>query len=299
MKSVLPYRHKKIKIFDDTISITSVFKKNPIAIQRLEILNAGKINHKILGTFKVIQGNNSRHSIKCYILTDLQFAEFAEFIHVNHPSLFSDSTGTLGNPTSVLYSSVEGLSEGTFEIQMNKENVLYFILDNRFSKLTGKDVQLTISEEWDETIESLDVVTTIPPDDTSLSDDVKRLLANAKNELKIITPHIDMFLIKDLLSSHDGKVEIKIITRGRNNFSKSGKEAFDYINDKLGKNHKINDYIHSRLIIRDDLEAIVSSADFNQDSMLSQYNAGILLSSPATIQKLVNFFNQVWIDSKV
>ena len=295
----MSYRHKKIKISDKAFSITSFLQKNPIAIQRFEILNAGKINHKILGKFKVIQGNNSQHSIKCHILTDLQFAEFSESYRENHPSLFSDSTSTLGNPPNYLYSSVEGISDGSFEIQMKKENVLYFILDNRFSKLTGKDVQLTIWEEWDEQVQSLDVVTTIPPDDTSLYEDVKRFISAAQDELKIITPHIDMFLIKDILARSEDKVKIRIITRDRNTFSKSGKEAFDYIHDMLGNNHKTNDYIHSRLIIRDELEAIVSSADLNQDSMIGQYNAGILLSSPDTIQKLVNFFNQVWIDSKV
>lgn len=295
----MSYRHKKIKILDEKFSITSFLKNNPTAIQRVEILNAGKINHKILGAFKVIQGNDSKHTVKCYILTDLQFAEFTELYRINHPSLFSDSKSTLENPTSYLYSSDEGLSEGPFEIQMNKENVLYFILDNRFSKLTGKDVQLTIWEEWDEQVQSLDVVTTIPPDDKSLLEDVRRFISASQDELKIITPHIDMFLIEDILARSNDTVKIQIITRERNNFSKSGKEAFDYIRNMLGKNHKTNDYIHSRVIIRDNLEAIVSSADLNQDSMIGQYNAGILLSSPDVIQKLVNFFNQVWIDSKV
>ncbi|WP_299290173.1 phospholipase D-like domain-containing protein [Nitrosopumilus sp.] len=294
----MQYRHKKTKIVDKTFSLTGFFQKDPVAMWRLEILHAGKIDHKLVGNFKVLQENNSKHTIKCHLVTDIQLVEFAESYRENHPSLFSDGSGTLGNPPNFIYSSGSAISEGTFEVSMEHGNVLYAILDNRFSKLAGKKIQLVIWEEWDEQIQSLDVVTTIPTNDNSLLEDVKRFISASQNELKIITPHIDMFLIQDILARSNDTVKIQIITRERNSFSKSGKEAFDYIRKMLGKDHRTNDYVHSRVIIRDNLEALVSSADLNQDSMIGQYNAGILLSNPDVLQKLVNFFNQVWIDSK-
>ncbi|MGC1426869.1 MAG: hypothetical protein WA833_09190 [Nitrosotalea sp.] len=52
------------------------------------------------------------------------------------------------------------------------------------------------------------------------------------------------------------------------------------------------------MIIVDDLEALISAADLNVESMHGQYNAGVLLSDPPSIQKLVNYFNQVWRDSE-
>ena len=293
-------RHKKIRILDTPVSLGTMLRGTPIVHHKVEILNSGKINHNIHASFTVKQIGNSKHKIKMFVLTDLQFLEWMRYMGISRPSILTNlSKSNIADPQESLYSSNDAVTNDTFVIQPNKENTLFFIIDNSFSTISSKDVQLTIWEEWDEQVDSLDVVTTIPPDDTSLYEDVKRFISAAQNELKIITPHIDMFLIKDILARSEDEVKISIITRGRDTFSKSGKEAFDFIHDMLDKNHKTNDYIHSRLIIRDELEAIVSSADLNQDSMLGQYNAGILLSSPDTIQKLVNFFNQVWIDSKV
>jgi len=297
----LKLRHKKIKISDQELNVGSLFKKSPIAVQREEILNAGKINHRIHGSFTVKQDSSSNLTIKCFILTDLQFAEFAEYYHVSHPSLFVDeSKSVVSDPQNYLYSSKDALPQGNFDISIDKQNILYFILDNRFSKITAKLVQLTIWDEWDESILPLDVVTTTPPQDTSIEETTKEMILSAKKSLKILSPYFDMYLVKQLLEKKEQGIEIFIVTRDIKEVKnqKANVQALKYIQKELGENHKANAYIHSRMIIRDDIDALVSSADLTRDSLLSQYNVGLILSEPALLQKLINYFNQIFRDSE-
>lgn len=294
-------RHKKVKILEKELKLTSFFKKEPFVLHREEILNAGKLNHEIHGTFKVDQGTKSNLTVKCHILNDLQLVEFAEYFHVAHPGIFIDeSKSTMTNPQTFLYSSEIALSEGNFKLTMNDENVLYFMLDNRFSKLTPKKVQLTIWEEWDESILPLDVVTTTPPQDTSIDDSTQKMIGSAKKHLKILSPYIDMYLVKKLLEQKERGIEVFIITRDVKEVKnqRGNVQALEFINKAFGENHKVNPFIHSRIIIKDDLEALVSSADLTRDSLLSQYNAGLILSDPVLLQKLISYFKQIFKDSK-
>ena len=50
----------------------------------------------------------------------------------------------------------------------------------------------------------------------------------------------------------------------------------------------------AEMISRDETEAIVSSADMTQDSLLGQFNAGVLTSDKETIRKLIGFYTDVW-----
>ena len=113
--------------------------------------------------------------------------------------------------------------------------------------------------------------------------------------LKIITPYIDMSLILQLLKKHDDGIKVQIITRTKNDFSgKSSKEAFDHLKQKLQDNHKTTKFIHSRVIIKDNSEILVSSSDLTQNSLLSQFNTGIFSTNNKIILKLSEYFNSVW-----
>lgn len=172
---------------------------------------------------------------------------------------------------------------------------MFFILDNLFSQARSKTVQVSVWEEWDETPSNLDLVTTTPPQDRSLSNDVKKMISSAKHSLKIITPYIDMLLVSELLEQQEKGLSIIIITRSKKEFSgKDTKTAFDHIHDALKQNHRANDLVHSRVLICDDTTSLVSSADLTQDSLIGQFNAGIILSDVSIINKLNSYFNQVW-----
>lgn len=278
-------------------------KANSFTIKRKEILNAGKINHKIYGTFDVRQKNEkSKLSVKFFVVDDIQLVDWAEYRRMAHTPLFVDpAKGNYTGPQEYHYSSNEAIPSGSFEIKEHEGNILYFVIDNGFSKITSKNVQLTVWEEWEESILPIDVVTTTPPEDRSIDETIRNLIVSAKKELRIISPYVDMHLVKEIREQHEQGVKIFMITRGIDEKSQSreNKQALTYIQEKLKENHKVNPYIHSRIIIRDEMDGLVSSADLTEGSLKSHYNAGIILADPVLVQKLLNYFNQAFLDSKL
>lgn len=282
-------RHKHLQLFDDTIKVqpSSAYGFYFIPIQ---IDHSGKSDHKIHGSVDVKQPTTtSNFDIEFYVLTEKQLVE--TFLYL------AQSPGATGArsivPKRFAYNGGK-ISQHKFEIPISRSFHAYFILDNQHSFVNSKDVHLQINEEWDESITALDVVTTIPPFDKSLSQDAERLLSNVSSDLKIITPYIDMTLISELLKIHQQGIDIQIITRTRKEFSgKGAKEAFEHIHENI-RNHRSNDLIHSRIIIRDSQEALVSSADLTQDSLIGQFNAGMITTDSNSVSKLLDYFKQVW-----
>jgi len=297
----MSFRPKRTTIFEKEINVKGSLKGPSVEIYKLEFQNVGKINHKLSGNFSVISQSGKKDlTIKFFILTDAQCLDWAPLTspYAPRPAFVNLEKSQVLDPPSYLYSSKGALKEGNFELILEKENSLYLVLDNSFSSFTSKNVKLTVYEEWDEKIEAFNVVTSFPPEVYSLRDEIRRMIISATKTLKIITPHMDMEFVQELIEKNKQGIIVRIITRdlGDRGKSASNKQAFDSMQKNLGINHQINTHIHSRLIIVDDVEALVSSADLTHASVLSQYNAGILLSEPHSIQKLDNYFNRIWKD---
>ena len=96
-----------MKIFDDEFKLSSGMKSDSFVIQRKEILNAGKVNHKIHGIFNVKQKNEkSKLSVKFFVVDDIQLAGWAEYRRIAHTPLFvNPSKGNYTGPQEYLYST--------------------------------------------------------------------------------------------------------------------------------------------------------------------------------------------------
>ena len=57
---------------------------------------------------------------------------------------------------------------------------------------------------------------------------------------------------------------------------------------------RTNPIVHTRLIIVDEKEIIVSSADMSRAQFFDEYNAGIWTKNPEVVRNAVDFFNNVW-----
>lgn len=57
---------------------------------------------------------------------------------------------------------------------------------------------------------------------------------------------------------------------------------------------RYNETIHSRIVIKDDREVLVSSADFNKNSLIDQFNAGISTKDKETVRKAIEYFDNIW-----
>ena len=282
-------RHKQAPLFNQTVQIST--GANGFLIIPMYVDHTSKTNHFITATLQIAQPNpNMIHDVKLFVMTGSQLIEWLLSLRFNN---------YFGDPIQCLYSNKQ-LPQHTYRSEVSESRSVCFLIDNRYSSVTSKTVDVSISEEWDESITSLDLVTTIPPHDDSIKQTVENLVITAKTDLKIITPYIDMSLISQLLSKHKDSINIQIITRSRSEFSNKGaKEAYNHINKNLGKNHRVNEHVHSRIIIRDSQEALVSSADLTQDSLLGQFNAGIVVSEPNIIRKLGDYFKRTWESSSV
>jgi len=277
-------RHKQVEVVKDTLQVPTGIAGIKLTFYNVDHL--GKNNHVIHGSFCVHQTNTDQiHDIKFYVLDELQLVNwFLMSMRSTYYSIINDC----------MYYSGQVISNN-FRLGITSNSHIYFALDNRYSTLAAKQVSVSIHEEWDEQLSSLDLVTTMPPDDKSLNDDVIQMIERSKGSLKIISPYIDMSFIAEILKKIKEGVNIQIITRTRKEFiGKDKKASFDYISQNIQKNHRTNEYVHSRIIIRDSNEALISSADLTQDSLVGQFNAGIIVSESNVIKKLLDYFEKVW-----
>jgi phosphatidylserine/phosphatidylglycerophosphate/cardiolipin synthase-like enzyme len=52
--------------------------------------------------------------------------------------------------------------------------------------------------------------------------------------------------------------------------------------------------VHSRMLISDDRELLISSADLTRDQLYDEFNAGIYTRDPEVISQAIEFFDEMW-----
>lgn len=125
------------------------------------------------------------------------------------------------------------------------------------------------------------------------------LLKNAKYNIKIISPYIDMYY-EDIINiaSENPSLVIKIITRPSKDIKgmreRIARNVLKLLEIATKGNLKTLDTIHSRLIIIDEDELLVSSADITRDSLVDEFNAGIYTKDKDSIKKSIDYFENIW-----
>ena len=143
-----------------------------------------------------------------------------------------------------------------------------------------------------------DVVMTSPPVDRSLLEEVIRLLQESKSHLMIVTPYVDMEVMNEIQKRLDEGITVYIVTRPKSDFGGDrAKAAFDYLRQAVKGNHTTNGQVHARFIVSDYDKVLVSSADLSHDSLIAQYNAGIVCSHPEIVRRMVDYFQSIWANS--
>ena len=127
---------------------------------------------------------------------------------------------------------------------------------------------------------------------------IKRMLHSAKSEIRILSPYIEILhdvLIK--LITEKTKLSIKMITRPKDDKGVNRK-VIDQLNKYTGGNCKSNWKIHSRMVIVDKHEVLISSSDLDRNGLIDQYNAGIWTRDQETVTEAIEFFENIWNESK-
>ena len=68
--------------------------------------------------------------------------------------------------------------------------------------------------------------------------------------------------------------------------------------DTFGAEIRYNNDLHAKMVIIDDAVAIISSANLTKKGLSVNYEAGICLREKHIINKVTQFFNDIWKESQ-
>jgi len=133
---------------------------------------------------------------------------------------------------------------------------------------------------------------------TSIKDTIGDMLQRARRSIRISTRQMDMFedeLIRLKQSNPD--LEITVISRGPEGAAgdrrKLAGAAFERMK-KAGINMLIEKHVlHSRMVVIDDQEVLVSSADLDYTQMEKEFNSGIWTTSPDVVAEAIRYFDNL------
>ena len=128
---------------------------------------------------------------------------------------------------------------------------------------------------------------------------ISQMFANAQKEIRITTPYIDMFYDEIInLIKRNPNLIVKIIVRPfkdiKGERKRIAKNAIEQLKITTRGNLLQSELVHSRLIIIDDNEVLVSSADLTRAQLFDEYNVGIWTSDKEIVKKAIDFFNNLF-----
>jgi len=128
-------------------------------------------------------------------------------------------------------------------------------------------------------------------------------ISKSQRKILICSLYIDL-LYEDLINKSEDNpdLEIKIITRPSSGITgmreKIARNVLKLLNISIKGNLRTCENIHCRMIIIDNKELIISSADLTRDQLYDEFNAGIYTKDKESISKAVQFFENLWEQSK-
>lgn len=148
------------------------------------------------------------------------------------------------------------------------------------------------------------IVTTPNEASHTVYGEISRELSKAQKEILICSPWIT-YIIDELsnFKKKEGKkkINIKIITRLiKEDISKgiTDLDKFRVLKDTFGAEIRYNNNLHAKMIIIDGSITIISSANLTKKGLSVNYEAGICLRDKNMVNKIAQFFNDMWEESK-
>ena len=132
-----------------------------------------------------------------------------------------------------------------------------------------------------------------------IHDKVFEMIHRAEEEIRIASPFIDM-LYEEIINLANEKPEliVKIICRPKKEVGgmreRIAKNVIDLLNIAARGNVVQTEVVHSRIVIIDEKEVLVSSADLTRDQLFDEFNAGIWTSDRETVERAIEFFDNTF-----
>jgi len=110
-------------------------------------------------------------------------------------------------------------------------------------------------------------------------------------EVRVASLYLDNTGAEYLIKMLKNKVKIKLLTRRKG--EKAHEDALSILK-QLGAEIRYENMLHAKLIIFDDIAAIVSSADLDSEGLNNQKQAGILSFDKIVVRDAITFFDKAW-----
>jgi hypothetical protein len=133
---------------------------------------------------------------------------------------------------------------------------------------------------------------------TSIKDTIGDMLKRAEHDIKISTRQMDMFTDELIaLKRRSPEITITVLSRGpqgaEGDRRKVAGRKFELMK-QAGINLPVEtDTLHSRLVIIDAKEVLVSSADLDYTQMDLEFNAGIWTNNPVVVGEAILYFDNL------
>lgn len=137
------------------------------------------------------------------------------------------------------------------------------------------------------------------PHKRTIESRIKDMLARASSASEVmITGWVDQALEPDLKQLVENRVTVRLIMP-KGATKTPSREVRDALSRVAGYGVQVreNDWLHGRVLIIDDNEAVISSADLKTDSLAKNREAGIYTTDPTTVRHAAEFFDSVWDES--
>lgn len=162
--------------------------------------------------------------------------------------------------------------------------------------------------------ESYKIVMTLPPKFRDLilnkhknilltDKSIKDLFSNSKNELRVLSPYVDASVI-NYLKDVAQTVKIQFLTvpskYGNNPILERLKQSMKNLEIKYmfeSKNEIQQFQIHAKVIISDDKEIYIGSANFKDTSMLYNLESGIISNDKKLIREYISIYDDIYFSS--
>jgi len=147
------------------------------------------------------------------------------------------------------------------------------------------------------------IVTTPNEASNTVIGEISKEVSKAQQEILISSPWIT-HIIDELSNFKRGsrkKINIKIITRLIKEDIEKGITNLDklrVLKETFGAEIRYNNDLHAKMIIIDNSVAIISSANLTKKGLSINYEAGMCLRDKEMVNKVDQFFNEVWKESK-
>mgnify|MGYP001123462868 CR=1 FL=1 len=140
---------------------------------------------------------------------------------------------------------------------------------------------------------------TSPPAAKEIYDKILDMLPRAKKEIRVASPFIDM-LYEEIAKAkqNNPNLGVKIISRPKKETGgpreRIAKGAIDELNRVTRGGVIESELIHARVVIVDENEALISSADLTRDQLIDEFNAGVWTCDKEVVRNAIDFFDNMF-----